>query len=109
MAYPTESQLATSHQTSLKRKREPLDDGDESVEDIIRSNTVDGLGREHEAFDEQDDGDDEEYSNEPARFGTQVLPVADLPDDFSGEPQDGYEYLFTVRQVDAKKNAIAFN
>lgn len=35
-------------------------------------------------------------SDEPS-FGKQILPVADLPDDFSGEPMDGMQYLFTVR------------
>lgn len=41
-----------------------------------------------------DDSDDEE----PA-LGKQVLPVANLPHDFSGEPMDGLQYLFTVRYV----------
>lgn len=39
-----------------------------------------------------DDSDEEEPS-----LGKQVLPVANLPADFSGIPQDGLEYLFTVR------------
>lgn len=43
-------------------------------------------------LDEIDDSD----SEEPA-FGKQILPVADLPDDFDAEPQDGLQYLFTVR------------
>ncbi|GAA6011946.1 hypothetical protein JCM11491_000112 [Sporobolomyces phaffii] len=30
--------------------------------------------------------------------GSQVLPVADLGDDFDGEPEDGMEYLFLVRR-----------
>ncbi|GAA5893631.1 SIP1 domain-containing protein [Sporobolomyces salmoneus] len=30
--------------------------------------------------------------------GSQVLPVAELSDDFSGIPQDGMEYLFLVRR-----------
>lgn len=29
--------------------------------------------------------------------GKQVLPVADLPFDFDGVPEDGAQYLFTVR------------
>ena len=33
-------------------------------------------------------------------LGKQVLPVADLPFDFDGVPQDGAQYLFTVRYVD---------
>ena len=30
-------------------------------------------------------------------MGKQVLPVANLPSDFNGEPADGLQYLFTVR------------
>ncbi|CCO31890.1 hypothetical protein BN14_05941 [Rhizoctonia solani AG-1 IB] len=33
--------------------------------------------------------------------GNQVLPIANLPNDFSGEPEDGMQYLFLVRR-DAK-------
>lgn len=29
--------------------------------------------------------------------GSQVLPVAQLDDDFDGQPEDGLEYLFLVR------------
>lgn len=29
--------------------------------------------------------------------GSQVLPVADLPHDFEGDPDDGEQYLFLVR------------
>lgn len=32
-------------------------------------------------------------------LGSQVLPVAELDPDFEGEPEDGSEYLFLVRQV----------
>jgi hypothetical protein len=45
--------------------------------------------RKHE---ELDDSDDEEPS-----FGRQILPVANLPEDFDGIPEDGLQYLFTVR------------
>lgn len=31
--------------------------------------------------------------------GSQVLPVADLDEDYDGTPEDGMEYLFMVRQV----------
>ena len=41
-----------------------------------------------------DDSDDEE----PA-LGRQVLPVANLPASFDGVPEDGLQYLFTVRCV----------
>jgi len=44
--------------------------------------------------DEFEDSDDEEPS-----FGKQILPVANLPEDFNGEPADGLQYLFTVRYV----------
>ncbi|TFY55053.1 hypothetical protein EVG20_g9461 [Dentipellis fragilis] len=32
----------------------------------------------------------------------QILPVANLPGDFDGEPQDGLQYLFTVRRENRK-------
>jgi hypothetical protein len=41
---------------------------------------------------EFEDSDDDEPS-----FGRQILPVANLPEDFNNEPTDGMEYLFTVR------------
>lgn len=44
---------------------------------------------------EYESSDDED---EPA-LGRRVLPVADLPFDFDGEPEDGAQYLFTVRCV----------
>ncbi|KAJ8086830.1 hypothetical protein PM082_005655 [Marasmius tenuissimus] len=40
-----------------------------------------------------EDSDGEEIS-----FGRQILPVANLPGDYNGIPQDGLEYLFTVRR-----------
>ncbi|KAF8897725.1 hypothetical protein BD779DRAFT_397876 [Infundibulicybe gibba] len=40
-----------------------------------------------------DDSDEDEPS-----FGRQILPVADLPDDFHDTPVDGLQYLFTVRR-----------
>ncbi|KDQ29464.1 hypothetical protein PLEOSDRAFT_1040169 [Pleurotus ostreatus PC15] len=43
--------------------------------------------------DDFDDSDDDEVS-----LGRQVLPVANLPQDFAGEPEDGLQYLFTVRR-----------
>lgn len=43
--------------------------------------------------DEYESSDDE---NEPV-LGKQVLPVANLPFDFDGAPEDGAQYLFTVR------------
>ena len=32
-------------------------------------------------------------------LGSQVLPVAQLDQDFDGSPEDGLEYLFLVRSV----------
>lgn len=40
----------------------------------------------------EDDVDDDE-----PLLGRQILPVANLPDDFNEEPMDGMQYLFTVR------------
>jgi hypothetical protein len=44
--------------------------------------------RKRDEFDSDDD--------EPS-FGRQILPVANLPENFNNEPSDGMEYLFTVR------------
>jgi hypothetical protein len=41
--------------------------------------------------------DDLEDSDEEPSLGRQILPVANLPEDFEGEPIDGSQYLFTVR------------
>ena len=41
-------------------------------------------------------GDDDD---DDARGMRQILPVANLPIDFNGEPMDGLQYLFTVRYV----------
>ncbi|KAG9104203.1 hypothetical protein FRC06_004628 [Ceratobasidium sp. 370] len=40
-------------------------------------------------------GDDDD---EVPSLGNRVLPVANLPDDFNGEPEDGAQYLFLVRR-----------
>ncbi|QRW16357.1 SIP1 domain-containing protein [Rhizoctonia solani] len=42
----------------------------------------------------QADDEDEDTS----LLGNQVLPIANLPDDFAGEPEDGMQYLFLVRR-----------
>ncbi|KAF4619720.1 hypothetical protein D9613_005107 [Agrocybe pediades] len=42
---------------------------------------------------ETNDSDEESPS-----YGRQILPVANLPDDFDGEPADGLQYLFMVRR-----------
>jgi Survival motor neuron (SMN) interacting protein 1 (SIP1) len=49
--------------------------------------------REHVKGGDDDDGDDTTYGLR------QILPVANLPIDFDGEPTDGMQYLFTVRYV----------
>lgn len=46
------------------------------------------------------DGDNMEESDDEESFTrapNQMLPIANLPSAFSGVPQDGMEYLFTVR------------
>ena len=43
-------------------------------------------------WDDLDESDDEE-----PLMGKQVLPIANLPADFDGEPADGLQYLFVVR------------
>ena len=40
----------------------------------------------------------EDSEDEPA-YGKQILPVANLPEDFNKEPMDGMQYLFMVRYV----------
>ncbi|KAJ7490380.1 hypothetical protein B0H11DRAFT_1859686 [Mycena galericulata] len=42
---------------------------------------------------DNDDSDEEDIS-----FGRQILPVANLPEDYEGTPEDGMQYLFTVRR-----------
>lgn len=49
------------------------------------------MKRKREELDDDDD-------DEPA-YGKQILPVANLPQDFDEEPVDGMQYLFTVRYV----------
>ena len=58
-----------------KRKRDDDDQGDQELEDSF----------------------DELVDDEPSKFGAQVLPVAELPDNFNGVPEDGASYLFMVR------------
>ena len=41
--------------------------------------------------------DDADEDDEPAYGLRQILPVANLPSNFEGEPEDGMQYLFTVR------------
>jgi hypothetical protein len=43
--------------------------------------------------------EDYDSSDEEPLLGKQVLPIANLSDDFDGEPKDGAQYLFTVRFV----------
>ncbi|KAG6336542.1 hypothetical protein ID866_2564 [Astraeus odoratus] len=49
----------------------------------------------------RDELDDSELSDEPTP-GRQILPVANLPEDFDGVPMDGMQYLFLVRR-DARR------
>jgi hypothetical protein len=39
----------------------------------------------------------EDSDEEDPQPGRQILPVANLPEDYDGDPQDGMQYLFTVR------------
>lgn len=43
--------------------------------------------------------DDYDSDDEEPAFGKQILPVANLPEDFDAPPTDGLQYLFTVRYV----------
>ena len=51
-------------------------------------------------YQDADISDDDE---EPT-LGRQVLPVANLPANFNGVPEDGLQYLFTVRCVLVRSN-----
>ena len=66
----------------LLGKRKERDEGDEDVQ-------------VYDGDDMEENGDEESFTH--AHAPNQVLPIANLPADFSGEPQDGMEYLFTVR------------
>lgn len=63
------------------------------------------LGKRKERDEDDEDisvghrGDMEESDDELnlTHAPNQVLPIANLPADFSGVPQDGMQYLFTVR------------
>lgn len=50
---------------------------------------------------EFEDSEDDEPS-----FGRQILPVAHLPEDFDGEPEDGMQYLFTVRSARSSASSL---
>lgn len=94
------SYTTSPNRTILKRKRVTgLDGEDEGIEVRVRPQPVPGAGAEEVGAEDIDDDEDGSYMNDPPRVGCQVLPVADLPEDFAGEPQDGLEYLFTVRLV----------
>ena len=41
----------------------------------------------------------EDSEEDEPSYGKQILPIANLPDDFNEEPMDGSQYLFTVRCV----------
>jgi hypothetical protein len=48
----------------------------------------------------RDVGGDGHDGDDDTTYGLrQILPVANLPIDFDGEPMDGMQYLFTVRYV----------
>ncbi|KAF8524625.1 hypothetical protein BU17DRAFT_42772 [Hysterangium stoloniferum] len=78
--------------SAAKRKRAA-----EEEQDVDQSED----GEQNDGLNEEEGGyiDDED---EPHKFGNSVLPVADLPQSFDGLPQDGMEYLFTVRREERK-------
>ena len=41
----------------------------------------------------------EDSDEDEPLMGKQVLPIANLPADFAGEPMDGLQYLWTVRYL----------
>ena len=45
-------------------------------------------------------GEETEDSEDEPAYGKQILPVANLPEDFNKEPMDGMQYLFMVRYVE---------
>ncbi|GJJ07117.1 hypothetical protein Clacol_001317 [Clathrus columnatus] len=62
---------------------------------------VNGKGKRKRTEDIENDGGKDGYiddDDEPFKFGTSVLPVANLPESYDGIPQDGMQYLFTVRR-----------
>ncbi|KAG8845703.1 hypothetical protein FRB96_002297 [Tulasnella sp. 330] len=67
-----------------KRRREPSDEGLDDWNDL--------------ALDPEDYDHDWNRTGEAPKLGSQVLPVAALPNDYNGEPTDGLEYLFLVRR-----------
>ena len=81
-ASPPQYFEAMDNTSSLKRKRVGNEDEDDQDQDA-------------DWYDDNDGFLDDE--SEPHRFGQPVLPVANLPNSFEGVPQDGMEYLFTVR------------
>jgi hypothetical protein len=47
----------------------------------------------------RDDYNDDDLEEDSPSYGRQILPVANLPEDFNDEPMDGLQYLFMVRYV----------
>lgn len=110
----TEGSLVTppvSSPVRLKRKRDADDEGEQElgvppkIPKAPRSMREGNVKKEEEDVSEDDEGRVNDSAvvasavspADPPRVGNQVLPVADLPDDFDAEPEDGMEYLFTVR------------
>lgn len=50
--------------------------------------------------------DIEDSDEEEPAYGKQILPVANLPQDFNEEPLDGMQYLFMVRYVFIKHSYV---
>ena len=45
----------------------------------------------------QREGEDDDEEQNETHSRMQALPIADLPDDFDGDPEDGATYLAIVR------------
>lgn len=78
------SSISVSHNDGQRKRKRDEDDDEDNID----------ADADHDASGYMDDDE------EPFKFGTSVLPVANLPYSFEGVPQNGMEYLFTVRSVE---------
>ncbi|KAG9011529.1 hypothetical protein FRB94_008098 [Tulasnella sp. JGI-2019a] len=90
--------LQGAHDGGSHNPDDQLVRSDPSTHKRKRGASEEGLG-EWTGLDLGSEGDEEDWGNgEAPKLGSQVLPVAALPDDYDGEPVDGLEYLFFVRR-----------
>ena len=85
---PENTWTTTSNKRSNTRPR-----GDRRSPVLTLALIMSAVGKRKRDEYETSDDDDEHV------LGKQVLPVANLPFDFDGVPEDGAQYLFTVRYV----------